>query len=312
MRPSCSCLVLIRLVGRLSCASWAAPGRVGGKWQARDQLRVQHGEVDRLWNALKTFDPVSLLPGPVPLGNLACPHTEQEMPTKPRAARDTLADLTFLEQPGTTVYLHPGRIGKAYIGHLGTIKKFVLTSSGKNTWNGKVSVVFAEGATSHEGGDTASVEYDLDNPFGQALLLRAYLTDNHRLATDVRSAGPMDFVCIRGRGRILHPQDSQSRTIVQGGLPRRVADEIEEERAERDQIWRPDDPVLHYWAAYAGAPPVLAVALMGASELNASDAMNWRNTDVTCCIFGEKISDRGDWTLVSPWHVWLEPLARRA
>jgi hypothetical protein len=161
---------------------------------------------------------------------------------------------------------------------------------------------------SREAGGETSVEYDLTDPLAKALLLRAFLADKGWLKTDLKAAEEMSFVLARGPGGVTYPnRDERYKLHIAAWVPADVADELLAEHARRLGIHRGDDSNPEYYPSFVQNSAGIAVALLGGNEMNHTDAVNWIDRRVTCCIFGTKLQDWPNWTLISPFHVWYEP-----
>jgi hypothetical protein len=236
-------------------------------------------------------------------------HNERrDMPSDPNVADETAAALHFPRQPYPNVNLHPRRVQDAFTGNLGAIRGFSLSTERTRGGGAELTALFAKASGQMETKGGTAVEYDLDQPLAQALVLRAYLAAIELLRTDVRSAPGMSYVLARGPGGIAYPdRDDKWAASIAAWVPADVRDEVLTEHERRLGIRRTDDSHPEYWPSFARTSSGIVVAFLGGREMNHSNATSWIGTGVTCCIFGAKVKDWAHWTLVTPYHAWFEP-----
>jgi hypothetical protein len=226
----------------------------------------------------------------------------------PRPVDETIAALTFPQHTYPNVYLHTERVEQAFIGNLGAISEFSRSAERALGGGAEVSAVFAKAGVHGDRKTSADVKINMEVPLARALVIRSYLSQAGGLATDVKSAKVMSYVIARGRGGVAYPsQDGQWKASIAAWVPAEIADEVLAEHAQRLGIRRTDDSHPEYWPSFALTPTRISVALLGGRELNHSNSVNWIGAEVTCCIFGIKVRDWLNWTLIMPFHVWYEP-----
>ena len=230
------------------------------------------------------------------------------MGPKRQAPESTVAELVFPRHEHTNVYLHPRRVTDTFVGDVGAIASFQQSMQSALKGGAELNAVFVKATT---GGDVTrgtAISFDLNKPLAQALVLRAGMVAEGRLQTAIRTAPIMSFVLAEGTGGI-GDQLTKGGDVLKPFQPpsSEVVSEILGEHTRRMTFFRLDDPPgPMYWPALARTPNGLAVAFLGGAELNLSNAVNWIGTEVKCCIFGRKLKDWEGWTMVEPFHVWLE------
>lgn len=86
--------------------------------------------------------------------------------------------------------------------------------------------------------------------------------------------------------------------------------EIEAEQHRQAAIGTGAHPEYLYWPVIANSDGRPVVSLLGDASVIGTDVRSWSAEDMTYCIFGQKIRDWPSWTLLSPLHVWVEPLGK--
>jgi hypothetical protein len=220
---------------------------------------------------------------------------------------ETIAALTFPRHPYPNVYLHEGRVQPTFTGNLGAITEFGRSMERDKGLGVTVKPVFVEAGLDIGWKGESTTLFNLEKPLAQALVLRSWLSKTGRLASDVKSAKKMDYVIARGRGGISYPSDdTQWKASIAAWVPPDIANEVLTYQEKRLGVKRSDDSHLEYYPSFALTPTRIAIALLGGRELIHTSAVNWIDIEVTCCIFGRKLTDWPDWTLIEPWHVWYE------
>lgn len=226
-----------------------------------------------------------------------------------RLPAEAISALSFPRQQFPSVYLHPERVLDAFTGNIGAIEGFIQSAERSGQLSGTIGLPGIELGGERGGSSGTSVEYNLRNDIlAQALVLRAYLANNKLLTGDSRRAQIFSYVLARGPGGVRYIDHTTGRPGgIIGQLPAEVGSEVLAEYERRIRIERADDRNPAYWPAISSTPTGRVIAFLGENELNQSNAVNYFDLPVTCCIFGTKIRDWPDWTMVSPLHVWLEP-----
>lgn len=224
-----------------------------------------------------------------------------------RFVDETIAALTFPRHPYPNVYLHDDRVQETFTGNLGAITEFSKSMERDRGLDTTIKAVFIEaGLQIGSKGESVTI-FNLEKPLAQALVLRSYLSDAKHLATDVKSAKMMDYVIARGRGGVSYPSDDvEWNASIAAWVPADVANEVLTYQEQRRGVKRNDDSHPEYYPSFALTPTRIAVSLLGGKELRHSSAVNWINIEVICCIFGRKLTDWPNWTLIEPFHVWYE------
>jgi hypothetical protein len=227
---------------------------------------------------------------------------------KTKAVESKVAELVFPRHLHTNVYLHPGRVGDAFVGDQGAIAAFEKSVQRAGKGSAEANAIFVRATMGLDITGGTTITYDLARPLAQALVLRAGMVVDGRLHTGIRHAPIMSLVLAEGTGGIGGQLTEASDTLESlKAPPPTVVTEILAEFARRMTYFRPDDPPgPMYWPALSRTSSGLAVAFLGGAELNHSNAVNWIGTEVKCCIFGRKLRDWEGWTMIEPFHVWLE------
>ena len=229
---------------------------------------------------------------------------------KAPSPESTVKAMVFPRHPHTNIYLHPQRVEDAFIGDIGAITSFELVASRDKKVGGELKYILISATGSSESSHGSAVRFDMSKPLAQALVLRAGLAADNRLATDVRAAPDMSLVLARGPGGVGdHLQVNETALRLEPRPPPTdVEQEILAEHARRAALFRPEDPSgVHYWPAVAQTRQGWVAAFLGGDQLKSTNFANWGDTPVTCAIFGRKLRDFDNWTLLEPFHVWLEP-----
>jgi hypothetical protein len=214
----------------------------------------------------------------------------------------------------STLYLHPGRVEKAFIGYLGGVDSYSQATKDSTdlTVEGGADfkiVNFKLGAGgSIEGG--ATVNFDMKQPLAQALVLRAFLQSERLLWTnDVQKAPTQALVMVWGEGAISFP----ARNVVAGipaWVPSGVAEEVLSVYEKRLGL-RPDptDPVVQYFLVFANtAANGIVVSFAGYAELDHGERayVQGRTASGNANIFGRMSESYPEWTLIEPLHIWFQ------
>jgi hypothetical protein len=233
------------------------------------------------------------------------------MSGKGQSVSETVGWLTFPREAYPNLYLNVPRIRHRFRGYFGSVRDFTKSVGKSGQANASMKAVFVNAGVQGGGSEGTEIAYDLGDPLAQVLVLRAYLASKGELAADARSTPVTDFALARGSGGLIQPHDVEDGLIwEERGIASDVAGEIAAEQHRQAAISTAEDPYPLYWVAYAKTDRGLVVSLLGGASLFGTDVRSWLGVDMTYCIFGQKIRDWNEWTLLQPLHVWLEPPGR--
>jgi len=235
------------------------------------------------------------------------------MPGEHQSVSETIGWLGFPPQAYPNFYLNKERIGYRFRSYLGSIREFSESVEKSGEASASVDTLFVKAGFKGGLGGSKEIQWDLSDSLAQALVLRACLATVGDLATDARLAPVTDFVLARGPGGIVEPLEVADSSLWPKSAisPDSIA-EIAAEQRRQAKIGTTADPEPSYWAAYADTDRGLAVSLLGDASVIRGDARTYRDVKMNYCIFGQKVRDWQSWTLISPIHIWVEPLNKRA